>query len=139
MRAWLYQKIIGDSAIVSALGGSSKVYSAGAVQLPGMGDLVPPFVVIRALPSEPALAGTEKDIVRLPYYIWVHDQPGSFEDVIATVLTRLHAILPTRDYTALPGGQAILECKWEGDSADLFDATFGTAVRWGQYLITARR
>lgn len=139
MRSWIYQKMVADTAITDALGGASKVYSAGAVQLPGTSDLIPPFAVIRALPTTPALDGAEHDVTRMPYYIWVHDQPGSFEDVIATVLTRLRAILPTRDYTALPGGQAILECKWEGDSSDQFDQVFGTAVRWGQYLITARR
>jgi hypothetical protein len=143
MRQWVVQKINLDTQIMTAVGdgdpavGPSKVFSAGAAGLPGTPNLLPPFIVVRALPAQPALPGTNME--QIPYLIWVHDQQGSFEDVIGTVLFRLKQILPTKTPQRLQSGEVIVECVWQGDSGDQFDEGFGTATRYGQYQVTARR
>jgi hypothetical protein len=143
MRQWVVQKINLDVPIMTSLGegdptkGSAKVFSAGAAGLPGTPDLLPPFLVVRALPVQPALPGTS--VEQIPYLLWVHDQQGSFEDVIGTVLFRLKQILPTKTPQKLQSGEVIMECAWQGDSGDLFDDGFGTATRYGQYQVTAKR
>jgi hypothetical protein len=131
-----------DTAIMTALGegdpaaGPAKVMAAGAAGLPGRPELTPPFLVVRALPPQPALVGTA--VQQIPYLIWVHDQQGSFEDVIGTVLFRLRKILPTKTPQRLQTGEVIMEVVWQNDSGDQFDEGFGTATRFGQYMITAR-
>jgi hypothetical protein len=143
MRQWVVQKICLDVPIMTSLGegnaaaGAAKVFSAGAAGLPGTPDLLPPFLVVRALPANPALPGT--NVEQIPYLLWVHDQQGSFEDVIGTVLFRLKQILPTQTPQKLQTGEVVMECVWQGDSGDQFDDGFGTATRYGQYQITARR
>lgn len=143
MRQWIVQTINLDVPIMTALGegdpaaGAGKVLSAGAAGLPGMPDLLPPFIVVRALPAQPALVGTT--VEQIPYLVWVHDQQGSFEDVIGAVLFRLKQVLPTKNPQRLQSGEVIMECVWQGDSGDQFDDGFGTATRYGQYQVTARR
>lgn len=142
LRQWVVETIKLDPAIMTALGegdpaaGPSKVFSAGAAGLPGAPELLPPFIVVRALTAQLGLAGTS--VQQVPYLIWVHDQQGSFEDVIGTVLTRLRAILPTQVPRRLQSGEVIMEVVWQGDSGDAFDDGFNTATRYGQYQITAK-
>jgi hypothetical protein len=142
LRAWVVDRIKADAIIMTALGegdaaaGPVKVMSAGAAGLPGHPDLLPPFLVVRAVAVVPALEKT--NVQQIPYFIWVHDQQGSFEDVIGTVLTRLRQIMPTSSPEDTDDGETIMACVWQGDSADLFDEGFGTATRYGQYQVTAR-
>jgi len=144
-RAWLWEKIRTDNVIITAIGGgdpvagAAKVYSAGAAGLPGTADLVPPFIIVRSLPATTALPGADHLVAQMSYWVWVHDQQGSFEDVIEVVLGRLRSILPTRDPVKLVGGEIIMACRWEGDSGDQFDDGFGTATRYGQYTVVVRR
>lgn len=138
MRKWLYETITGDAALMTLIGGSAKVFSAGSVNLPEATDMVPPFIVIRALPSTEALAGAGSKVARLPYWIWIHDEQGSFENVIGAGLDRLRAVLP-RDLPVVRPEGTLIECRWEGDSGDQFDDGFKTATRYGSYRITARR
>lgn len=148
MRGWLVDRIKLDDPITSKLDpdggnpvvGRSKVISAGSAGFPGGAELQAPFIVVRAMPTQPALAGlgaVKIDI--MPYLVWVHDQQGSFEDVIGSVLFRLRTVLHVDLPIRMQSGEVLMESRWEGDSNDLFDDTFSTATRYSQWRLTAKR
>lgn len=147
MRRWLVERVRINNSICALLDsdtndpaiGRTKIVSAGGIGQAGMPSMSPPFIIIRALPTAPALAGLDHPVDRATFLVWVHDSPGSYEAVIGAVLFLLPSALAVPQPIRLVTGDVLMECRHDGNSGDFYDDTFTTATRYAQFTLVVRR
>lgn len=123
LRKWAYAQVTGLTGFVIP---DSRVYSSGAVgaEIPGDSP-TRPFAVIR-FATEAAGLLPSYPIHQRRFSVWVHDEPGTMENIDAAA-KQLKEDLPAT-VPVLFEGDRIMECLWEGTSEDFYDDHFGTNV-----------
>lgn len=133
LRKMVYQKAIGLADFIAVVP-VDRLFSAGAAGMKNPGDSPSrPFAVVRFQPDNPGL------VPKLPasqqrFSIWIHDEPGSMdniEDAVAALRDGLPSALP-----GLLEGTRVMECVWEGTSADGYDDHFGTTTVYVDFMAT---
>jgi hypothetical protein len=113
-----------------------QVFSSGAVGHKKPGDSPSrPFAVVRFNPDNPGLV-SRYPLHQRRFSVWLHDEPGSM-DKIETAVAQLKLELPP----SLPGvleGLRVIDCVWEGTSADGYDDHFGTNTVYVDFMATYR-
>jgi len=107
---------------------ATSVFAAGSME--GR-ESVRPFVVVMLGSNFAAFSESDKPyVVSQDAAIWVHDEPGSYKRIDATLEVLRNAI----------AGQVneAIAATWQGDSPELSDPDQGTIVRYSSYRLHGR-
>lgn len=121
MRTLFRDMIINDSPL-SALIPAERWCEAGSVTEENVPERM--FAVIRYGVDSPGMGDIQRGIVT----IWIHDNPGTYED-INKVLKALYGRLNRVEGQQDGSGNEITSCVWESNSGDLYDPGFRTVTR----------
>jgi hypothetical protein len=129
MRTWFMSRLMADLGVQALVDG--RVSGSGSI---GVGPESPlrPFIAVRAGSLSPAIG----KVVQQPFYVYAHVVPGSAL-AADTILAAVRAALKDAAPTKTAEGLVIMECRWRGESDDLFDDAYGTTVRYATYGLTS--
>lgn len=130
-RTWLKTKL--DAAIpITSVVPTRLIFGAGSLSAsPAQNDR--PFIVIRTGLEDPELNDGDAPAVTSQFAsVWVHDNPGSYDQIDALLLLVRQALVGQ-----VPDNTGIA-CVWQGDSVELADDTYGTIVRNGNYRLLGK-
>ena len=133
LRKLVFERITGLVEFTSVIP-AARVFSPGAVGMKNPGHSpIRPFAVMRFQPDNPGM------VPKLPmsqqrFNVWLHDEPGSMdniEDAVAALKKGLPGALP-----GVSENLRVIECVWEGTSADGYDDHFGTTTVYVDFMAT---
>jgi hypothetical protein len=122
-------RLIAAPGVIALVG--ARVTGPGVVGASGNNTLRP-FIEVRAGSLTPAVGSA----VRQPFYVYAHVEPGSalaVDTILAAVKVAMTLSTPDKN----GAGPVIMECRWDGESDDLFDDGYGTTVRYATYALVS--
>lgn len=131
MRVWIYNRI---KSLALPAGMGDRVLSSGSDQ----DNPIKPFLIVSmGIEQKPLGTTAEMRVVRLPFTVWVHDEPGSMLHIDDGARV-LETGLPTPDGQRV-GNASFYNIEWEETGADAFDDHFGTNTRPVRFVMVMRR
>lgn len=130
-RSWAYQTLIDATGLMALSSPSPEVFGAGSME--GTPTHKPFIVVMFGQELPDMYDGDVASVVSQYMTLWFHDDPG---DYLRIGRMQQEAQLAIVGPVAQSG--AII-ARWESNSGDLSDDTYGTIVRNSEYRLIGRR
>lgn len=118
----------------AAFGAPPRIISSGS----DLDNPLKPFMILQMdIEEKPLGATAEMSVSRLPFTVWVHDEPGSMVAIDDAAFALKHN-LPTLD-GAVVGNMSHYGIEWEDIGQDAFDDHFKTNTRPVRFVMRTHR
>jgi len=130
----VYNRVVNLPGIPSSFGTPPRVLSSGNNEV----NPVKPFLLVRFdVETRPLDSVAEMRVSRVPFSVWVHDEPGSMLDIDDACFA-LKNNLPTTD-GAVVGGMSHYGIEWEEIGQDTYDDGYLTNTRPVRFWLMTKR
>jgi len=128
-RTWVYATMTGSAPLAAKVG--TRIHQSTSI------DRTPdvkPFIMYRQTSDISFMRGDDGDqVASNGYFIFVHDEPGDYLDIDATI-----AILRALFSDVVDQANDIVRCQWIETSEDFRDDDMGTICKFIRIQVLAR-
>ena len=133
MRTFIYNRLKNLAGIPAKFGTPPRIISTGNNE----DNPQKPFLLVAFdIETKPLDSVAEMRVSRIPFTVWVHDEPGTMLDIDEAAFAIKNG-LPTPDGAAV-GNMSHYGITWEEIGGDTADDHFGTNTRPVRFWMVAR-